>query len=127
MQRSEASAVEPLQFPDGVGVIIGQKTQLRYAVLQVHNNRPLRHENTRFELTVKVGVKEPNRVMITQMMPWAFSIPPRRKKYRVTVDSSTYRGKVPLDLWAVHSHFHEIGTSVHFKISRGDKTVLRYA
>ena len=34
-QTTEASAVAPFVLPDGVGIVVGQKTDFRYAVLQV--------------------------------------------------------------------------------------------
>jgi len=119
-------STSPLAFPDGVGVIVGQKTTLRYALLQVHNNRPIHGEDTHFDLTVKMGVTEPNRVMITQMLPGSFEIPPGKESYKVSVPTQTYHGKAPLHLWGVHSHFHMIGTAVHFEVKRAGKRVLDY-
>jgi hypothetical protein len=126
MQATDDSAIAPFVFPPEVGVVVGQNTDYRYALLQVHNNKPIAQEDTAMALTVSLGVKEPQRVEITQLCPDDFTIPPHRKSYTVAVEAMRYMGKVPVHLWGTHTHFHMIGKSANFTGSRRGKVVLRY-
>jgi len=125
MQTTEASAVAPFVLPDGVGIVVGQKTDFRYAVLQVHNNKPIKREDTYFTLTVAPTIVEPNRMAITQLVPPDFTIPPRHKRYTVHVPAVTYQS-APFHLWGTHVHFHSIGTLANFSVARRGKTVLHF-
>merc|ERR1712054_59477 len=127
MQVNDPQAVAPWTFPQDVGIVVGQQCMYKYALLQVHNNRPTRDEDTHFDMTVRENVVLPNKVVITQLVPAQFTIPAGVERYDVHVP--TFTARHPIRIWGMHSHFHAIGSEVHAKVYRhenGTEPMFQY-
>merc|ERR1711907_187925 len=124
MQVDDPQALAPLKYPDGVGILVGQRSPYKYGMLQVHNNHPTANEDTHFDMTIRDDVVMPNKVFIEQLTPDDFVIPPGKSNYDVHIEKFTV--PYPLHIWGFHSHFHAIGSEVHAQVYHGSELKLRY-
>jgi hypothetical protein len=95
-------------FPRGVGLSVGPRTKHRYAVLQVHNNKALKGDQSGFELTMAPGMP-PNQYSMTLMASNDFVIPPGQESYKVPITDTSALPKGPMNVFAVRAHFHLLG------------------
>jgi hypothetical protein len=118
---SGAAETPTFKFGEGMGVNVGPKSKLQVGVLEVHNNAPLKQDDSGFQVEFSRGVLQ--KQIVQDVMSCDnddVPIPPHKKAYNVSCVGKRWTSHDSGFISMVHFHFHGLGTNITWWIKHAD-------
>jgi len=112
------------RWGENMGVNVGPDSPFQVAVLEVHNNAPLQHDDSGFELGLSKGKLQKQIVQdVMDCSPNAGGpLPPGQKAFNVSCSHEWTAGE-SAEVVMVHFHFHSLGTKLSWWIKHADGSI----
>jgi len=110
-----------LSLPRGYGIRVGKNSPHKWALLQVHNNLPIKNDDSGFDIQLTSAPIDHD---VSQMMLACGSggIPAGSTNFKIGCNKLWHHAETGQGI-QVHYHFHNTGTQILFQIKKKDGSI----
>jgi len=110
-----------ISFPDGTGIAIGAQSPYKYAVIEVHNNMPIKQDASGFRLEYSPGTPPKQITQDRLSCPDEGQlIPPLRPSFKFGCVGYDWTAAEDAHVVLLHFHFHGLGKQISYAVQHAD-------